>query len=200
MKIIQIRTGKQYSHHLKLLNFDATKIKELDDFIANYEAKLPAIKDFSSLTAEERSLVDCFFAALSPSDVKVLEKLKPSQLDSLLLSGGGTALTHHDTDVMCFMPVLSLQDIADTDALCRAVTSLAEKTYNDAITLGSSSEVSMGGYTMTPGNRSVTCAMLSSLLNAGVAYVATKETAKLMGHLPMWRSTLPLQPIGEFVS
>jgi hypothetical protein len=121
--------------------------------------------------------------------------LEPLCIESVIISA--SSLSHYDIDVLCFMPALSLQDIADPQALTQAVTSLAEKTYNDAIILGNGVDVLMGGYTMTPGNRSVTCAMLSSLLNAGVAYVATKETAKLMGHLPMWRSTLSLQPKGN---
>ena len=145
------------------------------------------------MTAEDKLLMNSFFDALTPSDIKTLEALKPSQLDSLLT---GPSSSHYTTDSLCFMPALSLHDIADPHALTQAVTSLAEKTYNDAITLGSGGDVGVGGYTMSPNNRSVTCAMLSSLLNAGVAYVATKETAKLMGHLPMWRSTLALQPKG----
>jgi hypothetical protein len=173
------------------INFrDTLKIGHLTNLLSLFEPKLPTIVDFKSLSSDEKLSVEAFFLSLCPSDIKILEALKPSQLDSLITGTG----THYDSDSLCFMPALSLQDIAEPQALTQAVTSLAEKTYNDAITLGVQGEVSLGGYTMTPENRSVTCAMLSSLLNAGVAYVATKETAKLMGHLPMLRSTLLLQP------
>lgn len=189
---------------MKTLNFDSAKIQDLDAFLTLYSAKLPIIKDFSSVSDEERELIEEFFFSLSPSDVKALERLKPSQMDGLL---GGQS--HFNADTMCYLPTLSLRDISDPAALARAVTSLAEKTFNDAIIIGSGSadatnlhsspaSLTLGGYTMTPQNRGMTCAILSSLLDAGVGYVATKDTAKLMGYLPMWRSALQLQPTGTF--
>ena len=189
-----MNTGKRYSRHLKCNSSIAVKIKELDDFIALFESKLPAVDDFDKVTTEEQGSIDEFFTKLNLSDIKMLESLKPSQLDSLINSHIESDMSN--SDCLCFLPCLSLQDIVNPKALSRAVASLAENTYNDAITLGTTGEVGIGGYTMTSENRTVTCAIISSLLNAGMAYVATKETAKLMGHLPMWRSTLSLQPTG----
>lgn len=192
LSCIQIHVGKRYSQHMKLTHSSVTanKIQDVDSFVRTYESRIPTISNAEAPSEEEQNSINAFFDALSPSDIKIIEALKPSQLDSLLPG----ATSHYDADALCFMPSLSLQDIADPTSLSKAVISLAEKTYNDAITLGVSGEVPLGGYTMTPQNRSMTCAVLSSLLNAGVAYVATKETARLMGHLPMLRSTLSLQP------
>lgn len=176
-----VSSSKRYCNHLKSTSFKSHKISDLESFISFYDSKLCDTKP-----KNQEEVVD-FILDLTPSNLNLLENLKPSQLDSFMDN-------EQSDDIMCFMPTISLEILANPLQLVKAASNLSEKTFGDAVLIGSRGEAHIGGYTMrSSSNCSLSCSILTSLLNVGMAYVATTGS-KLMAHFPMWRSTLRLQP------
>lgn len=128
-------------------------------------------------------------APLRYEEVRAICAAAPVQLDAMRAmqpSRSGPTARVTEKLYFSFAPVIKMECISDVIGLKVFVGDHSECLYGNVMQIGS-----MMGYDIKERSISDTCAVLTSILNAGLGYVASK-TDKLMALLPLNRSMVLL--------
>jgi len=175
------------------------EINKIKSFLATFERRAKWLGQISLFNCEKYSakhlwpfddnLTNAVMEAgetLSPTEVDVIQSLKPSQLSALLQNNSLVT----NTARVSYMPVVTLDTVVSPLQLDEFVQKQAETLVMDVVNINN-----LMGYPLDRSvNLTTTCAVITSLLNAGFSYVVS-QSSKLVGLLPCTRSMLLLSSL-----
>ena len=177
--------AKHYRDRDDIDHIDASKI---DNLLSALSSRVPLLND-GTINLGPVAIADSSDDdRLTFDEVAAVCAAKPGQMEAMRPMGsrkakdGEMVMQKH----LSYSPILDLEVIVDRSRLELFVRTHSECLFGDALQISS-----MMGYTIQEHSISETCAVLTTLLNSGMGYVASK-THKLMGLLPLNRSMVVL--------